>query len=151
MRRRGGLKTLLSGTAALCLLAGQAAGRDLVDIPAGNLKAALDSGQVAGAAVDYGRVTDARTALSDALEQSLADLGREPPAAPADEVAALRAGMDDLLGPAFSGSWRIESLSRREGRFVAVVSAEVKTSIARLVGIPEVPVQVTAEAPRAPG
>jgi outer membrane receptor protein involved in Fe transport len=43
MRRRGGLKTLLSGTAALCLLAGQAAGRALVDIPAGNLKAALDS------------------------------------------------------------------------------------------------------------
>jgi len=105
----------------------------------------------AGAAVDYGRVTDARTALSDALEQSLADLGRAPPAAPADDMAELRAGMDDLLGPSFTDSWRIESLSRREGRFVAVVSAEVSTSIARLVGIPEVPVQVTAEAPDAPG
>jgi outer membrane receptor protein involved in Fe transport len=42
MRRRGALKTLLSGTAVLCLCAGQAAGRDLVDIPAGSLKAALD-------------------------------------------------------------------------------------------------------------
>ncbi len=42
MRRRGALKTLLSGTAVLCLSAGQAAGRDLLDIPAGSLRAALD-------------------------------------------------------------------------------------------------------------
>jgi len=105
----------------------------------------------AGAAVDYGHVTRVRAELTSALDRSLVDLGRHPPADSRRQFAELREGMENILDPALEAQWKIESLSEREGRLVAVVSAEVATSIARLVGIIAVPITVTAEVPRVAG
>lgn len=106
---------------------------------------------VAGAAVDYAEVTRARVALSDALDASLDVVGRAPAADPRQEMAVLRAGMARRLGPRFAAAWRIDSIAEERGRLVAVVSADVPTSVARLIGIREVPIRLAASADRAFG
>ena len=73
-----------------------------------------------GAAVDYGHVTRVRAELTSALDRSLVDLGRHPPADAREQYAELREGMENLLDPALEAQWKIESLSEREGHLVAV-------------------------------
>jgi Flp pilus assembly protein TadG len=106
---------------------------------------------VAGAAVDYARVTRVRAELSAALDESLDVLQRAPAARAGDPSADLRAGMEARLGAGFATPWRIDSLTEEDGRLVATVSAEVSTTVARLIGIVHVPVTVSAEARSARG
>jgi hypothetical protein len=106
---------------------------------------------VAGAAVDYAEITRVRAELSGALDASL-DVAESAPAAdPRQEYASLHSRMETRLGARFEVPWRIESLSVDGGRLTATVTAEVSTTIARLIGITRVPVRISAEAGRRPG
>jgi Flp pilus assembly protein TadG len=106
---------------------------------------------VAGAAVDYARVTRVRAELSAALDESLGALQQAPPARRGDPFADLRAGMEARLGAGFAAPWKIDSLTEADGRLVVTVSAEVSTTVARLIGIVHVPVSISAEARSARG
>ena len=106
---------------------------------------------VAGAAVDFARITQVRAALAGALDASLDAVGRTPATDPRQGLASLRAGMETRLGAGFAATWKIESLTEDRGQIAATVSAEVPTSVARLIGIVKVPISVTAEAGRDPG
>lgn len=106
---------------------------------------------VAGAAVDYARITQVRGQLSGALDASLDAVDRAPAADPRQEYASLRNRMETRLGARFEVPWRIESLSVDDGRLAATVTAEVSTTIARLIGITRVPIRISAEVGRKPG
>jgi Flp pilus assembly protein TadG len=106
---------------------------------------------VAGAAIDYARVTKVRAQLSGALDASLDAVDRAPAADPGQEYASLRNRMQARLGARFEAPWRIESLSVDGGQLAATVTAEVSTTVARLIGITHVPIRVSAEAGHGPG
>jgi len=106
---------------------------------------------VAGAAVDYARITKVRGELSGALDASLDAVDKAPAADPGQEYASLRNRMETRLGARFEAPWRIESLSIGSGQLTATVTAEVSTTIARLIGITRVPIRVSAEVGRDPG
>jgi Flp pilus assembly protein TadG len=106
---------------------------------------------VAGAAVDYAQVTRVRAELSGALDASLDAVGRAPAADPRQEYASLRSRMETRLGARFTSPWRIESLTVGGGQLAVTVTAEVSTTVARLIGISRVPIRISAEAERNPG
>lgn len=103
---------------------------------------------IAGAAVDYARITQVRATLSGALHASLAAVRRLPSTDPRAQYTALRTDLATRLGQHFPTAWRIESLSEADGRLVAIVTADVATTVARVIGIRDVPIRISAAADR---
>src|SRR5262249_27545874 len=103
-----------------------------------------------GAAIDYSRVVKVRNNLADALDAGVLVVGSRPRASDTASLAIVRAWVDAHM-PDADASWTVDSVSEDSaGNIVATASGRVKTTLARLFGIDDVPIHVNRQAARSP-
>ncbi len=99
-----------------------------------------------GALVDYTRVSDVRAELAAATDAGLLAVGSQPPMSDKDAYDTVHKWIETHVKPDFDGSWNLNSvIQEKGGRITATVSGEVKTTIANILGIQTIPINITSE------
>ncbi|MEX0853719.1 MAG: pilus assembly protein [Bauldia sp.] len=106
---------------------------------------------VVGAAVDYTRISRAQLRLADALDAALLSVGSQPEMTDKQAFAAVDAWMHAHLDTGWTGAWQLASLTQDGGKLTAVATTVVDMTLARLLGVDQVPVRVLSEAIRSLG
>ena len=95
-----------------------------------------------GAAVDYTRIAQVRTKLGDALDAGVLALGSQTTMVDAKAKATVTSWMDAHMdGVPFT----LTSLTQSNGRITGMASADVEMTLARVMGVNEVTVDVTSQ------
>jgi Flp pilus assembly protein TadG len=110
---------------------------------------------VIGAAIDYARVSEVKAQLADALDAGVLAVGSHSGIDEDDDAEAFDIINDWItahLGTKYAGMWKLDSAEIKEdGSIVASASGTVDTTMARVLGIYEMPISVTSEAIRSLG
>ncbi len=108
---------------------------------------------VMGAAIDYARVTDVRAKLADALDAGVLAVGTQPNMSDDEAFEIVNDWITAHLGAEYADDWTLDSVNLDEetGTIVAHASGSVDTTIARVLGIYEMPISVVSEAIRSLG
>jgi Flp pilus assembly protein TadG len=98
-----------------------------------------------GAAIDYSRVVEVRSELAEALDGGLLAVSSRANVSDAEALAMVKAWVDTRMAGA-AATWTVDSVTQDAGgKITAAASAKVKTTIARILGVVEVPVGVTSQ------
>src|SRR5260221_2653347 len=95
-----------------------------------------------GAAVDYSRIAQIRTKLGDALDAGVLALGSQTTMADAQAKATVTSWMDAHMNGI---PYTLTSLTQAGGQITGTASADVEMTLARVMGINEVTVDVTSQ------
>ena len=99
-----------------------------------------------GALIDYTRVSDVRAELAAATDAGLLAVGSQPPMSDKDAYDTVDKWIETHVKPAYDGTWKLDSVVQEKGgRITATVSGEVKTTIAKILGIQTIPINITSE------
>jgi Flp pilus assembly protein TadG len=102
-----------------------------------------------GAAIDYSRVVDVRRELADALDGGVLAVSKAR-LSDADALAMVRDWVDTHMAEG-DATWAVDSVTEdAAGKIAATASAKVRTTIARVLGMKEVPISVKSQLPRSP-
>lgn len=101
-----------------------------------------------GAAIDYSRVAHVRTELADVLDAAVLSVGSRPAMTDKQAYDAVREWVDAHMT---ATAWTLDSVSQIDGRIIASASADVDMTIARILGVDQVPVSIQSEAVRSLG
>src|SRR5262249_17375743 len=95
-----------------------------------------------GTAIDYSHVLTVRNRLAAALDAGVVQVGNRARSSQSESLAILKAWVDQhMVGT--GASWSVDSVTEdNAGTIAASASGKVKTTIARLLGIDEVPIGV---------
>lgn len=105
-----------------------------------------------GAAVDYSHVSEVRSKLVDALDAGVLAVGSQPPMTDAQAFNTVNQWVDLHMGPDYAKYWKLDSVTQDgDGKITAVATGDVDTTIARVLGIDTVPIDVTSQAVRSIG
>ena len=108
---------------------------------------------VMGAAIDYARVTDVRAKLADALDAGVLAVGTQPDTTEEEAFEIVNDWITAHLGTEYADYWTLDSVELDDdaGTIIAHASGSVDTTIARVLGIYEMPISVISEAIRSLG
>jgi Flp pilus assembly protein TadG len=106
---------------------------------------------MAGAAIDYSRVSQVHTKLADALDAAVLAVGSQPPMTDAKLYATVQSWMQVHMDTTIATSWKLDSVTQDKGNIVGIASADVDMTISRILGINSVPVTVQSQALRSLG
>src|SRR3990167_3058686 len=107
---------------------------------------------VVGAAIDYARVSEVKAQLADALDAGVLAVGSQSNMDDDKAFEIINDWITAHLGDKYTGMWKLDSATVGEdGSIVAAASGSVDTTMARVLGIYEMPISVTAEAIRSLG
>jgi Flp pilus assembly protein TadG len=107
---------------------------------------------VVGAAVDYGRVSQMRAELADALDAGVLAVGSQPEMSDNEAFDIVNDWIAAHLGDKYPGAWQLDSVTLGEGgSILATASGSVDTTLARVLGIYEMQIGATSEAVRSLG
>jgi len=99
-----------------------------------------------GAAVDYTRYSEARTRLADALDAGVLAVGAAGDMSEDDAYAIVEDWLTVHMDKDFDGVWALDSVTRDDdGKIVAVATGTVETTVARVLGVTEIPITITSE------
>ena len=104
-----------------------------------------------GAAIDYSRVVEVRSELADALDGGVLAVGSKAALSDAQALAMVKQWVDIHMA-GVDATWTVDSITQdASGKITGTASAKVRTTIARVLGIAEVPVGVTSQVVRSLG
>jgi Flp pilus assembly protein TadG len=107
---------------------------------------------VIGAAIDYARVSEVRAQLADALDAGVLAVGSQSNMTDEKAYEIINDWITAHLGDKYTGMWKLDSATvGDDGSIVATASGTVDTTMARVLGIYEMPISVTSEAIRSLG
>jgi Flp pilus assembly protein TadG len=107
---------------------------------------------VVGAAIDYARVSEVKAQLADALDAGVLAVGSQSNMDDDKAFEIINDWITAHLGDKYTGMWKLDSATVGEdGSIVATASGSVDTTMARVLGIYEMPISVTSEAIRSLG
>lgn len=102
-----------------------------------------------GIAVDYGRASMAHARLADVLDAAVLAVGSKPAMDDAAARTMVTNWVDAQLGESGTiSSWQIDSFAQDNGKITVTASAEVPTTLTKLIGTDTMPVSVLSEAIR---
>ncbi|HWJ75815.1 MAG TPA: pilus assembly protein [Kaistia sp.] len=102
-----------------------------------------------GIAVDYGRASMAHARLADVLDAAVLAVGSQPSMSDAAAKTMVTNWVGAQLGQSGTiTSWKIDSFTQANGAIRAAASAEVQTTLTKLLGVETMPVSVSSEAVR---
>jgi Flp pilus assembly protein TadG len=105
-----------------------------------------------GAAIDYSRVSEVRGKLADALDAGVLAVGSQPPMSDAKAFDTVKQWVDLHMGPAYAQYWKLDSVTQDgDGNITAIATGDVETTIARVLGVDKVPLNVKSQAIRSIG
>jgi Flp pilus assembly protein TadG len=104
-----------------------------------------------GVAVDYSRVAAVRAELAEAVDAGVRALGSRPPMSDAEAFDAVNTWVTGHMAAGEASYWHLDAVTEdASGRIVASASANVETTVTRILGVATIPVHVTSAAMRAP-
>jgi len=99
-----------------------------------------------GAGIDYSRVVEVRSHLSEALDAGVLAVARRTKVSDGEALMIVSQWVDTHM-PKADATWRVDSVTRdADGGITGYASAKVQTTIARIIGIDEVPISVKSQA-----
>jgi Flp pilus assembly protein TadG len=105
-----------------------------------------------GAAIDYSRVTEFRNQLIASLDAGVLAVGSQPQMTDTEAYTTVNDWVGTHMAQDAIGSWQLDSVTQNDqGEIVAMASGKVDTTIARVLGVTEIPISVTSEAVRSIG
>jgi Flp pilus assembly protein TadG len=105
-----------------------------------------------GAAIDYAHVSEVRAKLADVLDAGVLAVGADPNLTQEQAYTIVNDWLAAHLGAEYTGYWKLDSVTLGEdGTVVAMASGAVDTSVAKILGVTEMPIAVTSEAIRSLG
>ena len=104
-----------------------------------------------GAAIDYSRVVQVRSELADALDAGVLAVGSRAKLTDAQALALVKEWVDTHMAHA-DATWKVDSVTQdADGKITGIASGKVQTTVARILGINEVPIGVKSQAVRSLG
>ncbi len=105
-----------------------------------------------GAAVDYSRISEIRSKIANAADAGVLAVGSMPPMPDKDAYDTVNSWIKTHTSPEYDQYWTLNSVTQSDdGKIVAVISGDVDMTIARILGVTEVPLKITSEAVRSIG
>jgi hypothetical protein len=105
-----------------------------------------------GAAIDYAHVSEVRGELADALDAGVLAVGTQPNMTEEEAFEVVNDWVTAHLGYGFDDNWELNSVKLGDdGSIVASASGAVDTTVAKILGVNEMPISVTSEAIRSLG
>jgi len=105
-----------------------------------------------GAAIDYTRVSEIRSKIANAADAGVLAVGSMPPMSDKDAYDTVKTWIETHTSPEYDQYWTLDSVTQSDdGAIVATVSGSVDTTIARILGVTDVPITITSEAVRSIG
>lgn len=102
-----------------------------------------------GIAVDYGRASMAHARLADVLDAAVLAVGAKPSMTDAAATTVVTDWVNAQLGESGTiSSWTLDSLAQSNGKITVHASAQVPTTLTKLIGVDSMPVRVLSEAIR---
>lgn len=103
-----------------------------------------------GAGIDYSRVVEVRSHLSEALDAGVLAVARQTKLSDGEALAIVRQWVDTHM-PKAEATWSVDSVTQDfDGGITGYASGKVQTTIARIIGINEVSISVKSRAMRSP-
>jgi Flp pilus assembly protein TadG len=105
-----------------------------------------------GAAIDYAHYSEVRGRLAGALDGGLLAVGTQPNMTDEEAFTIVNDWIAANVGDVDSDEWQLDSVTvGDDGTITGSVSASVDTTLARVLGVDEIPMNVTSEAIRSLG
>ena len=107
---------------------------------------------IVGAAVDYSRASEVHAKLAEALDAGVLAVGSQPKMSDAAAYKIVNDWVSAHLGPGYDGYWHLNSVTLgKDGTILASASGGIDTTLGRLLGVDEIPIDTTSEAIRSMG
>ena len=107
---------------------------------------------VVGVAIDYSRAFEMRLKLADALDAGVLAVGAQPNISQAAAFKIINDWIVAQLGDQYPEHWQLDSVTLgNDGIVNASASGTVNTTLARIVGVTQMPITVTTQAIRSLG
>ena len=105
-----------------------------------------------GAAIDYAHVSEVRAKVADALDAGVLAVGTQANMTDDQAFTIVNDWLGAHLGSEYDGYWKLDSVKLGDdGTIVATASGAVDTTVAKILGVNEIPIVVTSEAIRSLG
>jgi Flp pilus assembly protein TadG len=105
-----------------------------------------------GAAIDYAHYSEVRSRLANALDGGLLAVGAQPDMTDEEAFTIVNNWLAANIGDKDSGDWKLDSVMLNDdGTITGALSASVDTTLARVLGVDQLPINVTSEAIRSLG
>jgi Flp pilus assembly protein TadG len=98
-----------------------------------------------GAAIDYGRVSQIRGKLADALDAGVLAVGSQPTMSDTAAYAMVNNWVTAHMGTGLAANWHLDTVTQVNGAITATASGSVNMTLTHILGISSVPISVKSQ------